>query len=128
MRYLAAIATCLLLLPACKKEEGEGGKAEIHGVVLRQNVNLIGVPQGDPYPYQEARVYIRYGDHDFHDDDVRTGPDGQFAFRWLRKGTYTVYTYGECDCPGNSVAIERLVKIDGKKDVVNVPVFIVDNY
>ncbi|MBK6892990.1 MAG: hypothetical protein IPH00_07610 [Flavobacteriales bacterium] len=56
---------------------------------MRQDVNGAGNPQGDPYPYQDTRVYIVYGDHEFQDDDVRTGPDGQFAFRWLRKGTYT---------------------------------------
>ncbi len=128
MRYTSVLVVCLLLLSACKKEEGEGGKAEINGTVLRQNVNAIGNPQGDPYPYQDTRVYIVYGDHEFQDDDVRTGPDGQFAFRWLRKGTYTIYTYGECDCPGNSVAIERKVTIDGKKDVVTVPVITADNF
>ena len=110
---------------------GEGGRAEIHGLVLRQNVNALGIPQGDPYPFQETRVYIIYGDNEFHDDDVRTGPDGKYAFRWLRKGDYTVYTYGECrgeDCPGNSVAVMRNVTIDGKKDVVTVPTITVDNF
>lgn len=131
MRYTLLIATCLLLLPACKKEEGEGGKAEIRGVVMRQDVNAVGDPQGDPYPYQDTRVYIVYGGHDFQDDDVRTGPDGKYVFRWLRKGDYTIYTYGECrgpECPGNSVAVEYKVKIDGKKDVVTVPVITVDNF
>ena len=128
MRYTSVLVLCLLLLSACKKEEGEGGKAEINGTVMRQDVNGAGNPQGDPYPYQDTRVYIVYGDHELQDDDVRTGPDGQFAFRWLRKGTYTIYTYGECDCPGNSVAIERQVTIDGKKDVVTVPVITADNF
>ena len=131
MRYPLFIACCLLLFSACKKEEGEGGKAEIQGTVLRQNVNGGGTAIGASYPFQETRVYIVYGDHDFYDDDVRTGPDGKYVFRWLRKGDYTIYTYGECrgpECPGNSVAVEYKVKIDGKKDVVTVPVITVDNF
>lgn len=128
MRYTLLLVLGILLFSACKKEEGEGGKAEIHGTVLRQDVNAAGNPVGLPYPYQETRVYIVYGDHDFYDDDVRTGPDGQYAFRWLRKGDYTVYTFGECNCPGKTVVIKRQVKIDGKKDVVTVPVIIADNF
>lgn len=128
MRYMLFIAFCLLLLPACKKEEGVGGKAEIHGIVMRQDRSASGAVDGDPYPYQEARVYIVYGDHDFYDDDVRTGPDGQYVFRWLRKGDYTIYTYGECQCPGKTVEVKREVRIDGKKDVVTVPVITVDNF
>lgn len=129
MRYMLLIAICLLLLPACKKEEGEGGRAEINGVVMRQNVNALGNPIGEPYPYLDTRVYIIYGDHEFQDDDVRTGPGGKFQFRWLRKGDYTIYTYGEqCDCPNDLVVISRTVSIDGKKDVVTVPVMTADNF
>ena len=128
MRHILIVLLCLCLLPACEKEPGDGGKAEIHGTVLRQNVNALGIPQGAPYPYQDTRVFIEYGDHQYQDDDVRTGPDGKFAFRWLRKGDYTIYAYGECSCPGNSIAVERKVSIDGKKDVVTVPDITVDNY
>ncbi len=130
MRKLTAILACLALLlgTACQKEPGEGGKAEIRGVVLRQDVNAAGNPIGDPYPYQETRVYIAYGNHDFHDDDIRTGPDGQYVFRWLRKGDYTVFTYGECNCPGKSEVVSRRVHISGKKDVVHVETITVLNY
>lgn len=129
MRQALIVLLCLFLLPACQKEPGDGGKAEIHGTVLRQNVNALGIPQGAPYPYPDTRVYIVYGDHEFQDDDVRTGPDGQFEFRWLRKGDYTVYTFGEqCDCANDMVAISHTVTIDGKKDVVTVPVMTADNF
>lgn len=118
----------LLLAPSCTKESGEGGKAVIKGVVMRQNVNAVGNPDGDPYPYQDQRIYIVYGDNEFQDDDVRTGPDGNFEFRWLRKGDYTIYSFGECSCPGNSEAVIRQVSIDGKKDEVTVDTLILDNY
>ncbi|HEY0976680.1 MAG TPA: hypothetical protein VGE21_04360 [Flavobacteriales bacterium] len=115
---LLPLSFCLLL-SACKKEEGEGGKAEIRGFVTRKD----GL-NGTPYPYMDQRVFIVYGDNDFYDDDVRTDGTGKYVFRWLRKGDYTVYTFGECqgsDCPGGTVQISRQVSIDGRKDVVIVP-------
>ena len=125
---LVPLLAVALLWGGCTKEAGEGGKAEITGTVLRQNVNAGGSPLGDPYPYQETRVYIAYGDHTTSDDDVRTGPDGTYSFRWLRKGDYTVYTFGECNCPGSSVALSAKVTVSDKKDVVTVPVFTALNY
>lgn len=108
-----------LLTTGCKKEEGEGGKAEIRGVVMRKN----GL-NGTPYPYMDQRVFIVYGDNDFYDDDVRTDGSGKYVFRWLRPGQYTVYTFGECqgsDCPGGTIQITRNVRINARKEVVTVP-------
>lgn len=127
--WAALLIASLVALPGCRKEEGVGGKSEIRGVVLRQDMTLSGHPIGDPYPYHEQRVYIVYGDHAYHDDDVRTGPDGGFVFRWLKKGDYTVYTFGECaNCPGGSVAVSRSVHVGSNKEVVEVPTMIVENY
>lgn len=125
----AAPLFIVTLLAGCTKEAGEGGKAQITGTVLRQDVNAAGAAIGDPYPYLDTRVYIAYGDNDTYDDDIRTGPDGKYSFRWLRKGDYTVYTFGEqCDCSNDMVVLSRSVSIDGKKDVVIVPTLIADNY
>jgi hypothetical protein len=136
MRTLSTVAlTALLpLLSGCAKEPGVGGKAEIRGYVLRQDINNnTGQPIGDPYPYPEARVYVVYGDHDFYDDDIRTGPDGLFVFSWLRKGDYKVYTYGECDplspdCSSGVVAVSRSVQISDKSEVVTVPTLTANNW
>jgi hypothetical protein len=123
------VLPALLALSACKKEPGIGGKSEIRGYVMRQDINNNnGLPIGDPYAYPEARVYIRYGDHDFHDDDVRTGPDGLYVFSWLREGTYTVFTYSECDNANCIEAVQQTVSADGKDEVVNVPTMISENW
>ena len=134
MRSLLPLFVCLgLLLSACKKEPGEGGKAEIRGYVFRQEINSgTGQNIGDPYPFPEARVYIVYGDHDFYDNDVRTGPDGLFVFSWLRKGDYKVYTFGKCDqndpdCPSGQVALSRIVEVSSTEEVVTVPTMTAEN-
>ena len=125
MRALLFISLIGLFLSGCKKEPGEGGKSEIRGYVYRQDVAGNGSPIGDPYPYPEARVYIIYGDHDFYDDDIRTGPDGLFVFSWLRKGSYRVYTFSECDpndpdCVSEVVPVYATADVDGKDEVKNV--------
>ncbi len=132
MRALLPVLACLcVLFAACKKEPGVGGQAEIRGYVLRQNVNGLGAPIGDAYPYPETRVYIVYGDHDFYDNDVRTGPDGLYVFHWLRTGNYKVFTYGEClgaDCPSGQVQLLSSVTIKDKSEVVTVPTMIAKNF
>jgi hypothetical protein len=137
MRALLPFLACSgLLLSACKKEPGEGGKSEVRGRVYEQRFN-DGTCQaiGDAYPLMDARVFIMYGDHDFYDDDVRTGPDGLFVFSWLRKGDYRIYAFGECDagcddgaCPNGQTAVYASASPDGKEGVTDVGTIIVKNY
>ncbi len=137
MRTLLSVLSCfgLLLSSSCKKEPGEGGKSEIRGYVYEQLFN-DGTCQanGQPYPMIDARVYIIYGDHDFYDDDIRTGPDGLFVFNWLRKGDYRIYTITEClddcdqGCSGEFKAVYASTSVSGKDDVVSVGILNVKNY
>lgn len=105
----------------CSKEPGVGGKAEIRGRVLEQPVTASGNPIGDPYPVIGENVYIIHGgttDGAFPDDDVDTGPNGEFRFPWLRRGTYTVYAIGDCnECPGGQIAVTRTVDIGERKGI-----------
>ncbi len=119
-----------LALTACNKEPGEGGKAEIRGTVYEQRYGVTsGNPQGDPYPIAEQRVYIVYGDNDYADDDTRTGPNGEFRFAWLRKGSYKIYVISECDDYTNCTeAIYRTAEVGERKEVVNVDRITIRNY
>ncbi|MBK7753955.1 MAG: carboxypeptidase regulatory-like domain-containing protein [Flavobacteriales bacterium] len=115
-----------LLFSGCSKEPGEGGKALIRGTVYAMEYNdNTGQPTGNEFYVPEYRVYIRYGDGDFYDDDTRTGPNGEFELRWLRPGSYTVFTYSECpeDCDSGVELVSRIVEINKKKDEVTVPIF-----
>ena len=124
---LAAIGT-LLLLTGCSKDPGEGGRAEIRGVVYEQRYNGSN-PVGQPYPVAEQRVYIIYGNGDFADDDTRTGPNGEFRFPWLRKGEYQLYAIGECqNCPSGSEGVYVDVKITGRKSITAADTIFIRNY
>lgn len=111
-----------LSLVACNKEPGEGGKAEIRGRLLEQLVSASGNPIGDPYPVIGENVFIIYGDATdgaFPDDNVDTGPTGEFRFSWLRKGTYTVYAISDCnECESGQIAVSRVVEIGDRKESI----------
>lgn len=94
MRTFCFLLAVPVLLSGCKKEPGPGGLAQIRGTVMRQNINnATQQPEGAPYAFPEAKVYIRYGDHDYFDDKTDTNPNGLFTFSWLRTGSYTVFVY-----------------------------------
>jgi len=127
MHWLVVLI-CSTMLLGCKKDPGEGGRAEIRGTLYEQRYNSSN-PQGEPYPLADTRVYIIYGDGDYHDDDTRTGPNGEFRFAWLRKGSYRLYAISECqNCPGGNEGVYVTVTVDGRKDVVNVGRITVRNY
>lgn len=121
--------TCVLALGiGCKKEAGEGGNSEIRGVVYRKDAG-----RADSSFFADHRVYIVYGDADFHHDDVRTDGQGKFVFRWLRKGKYRIYAFSEClsiqpGCAGGLVEISRSVEITERKQTVQVPSITAINY
>lgn len=129
-RKLISGLLCVVLLIACRKEPGEGGRAEIRGLVYEQQYNSsTNLPIGEAYPIAEQRVYIIYGDGEYFDDDTRTGPSGEFRFPWLRKGDYRIYVISECDdCPGGTEGIYQDATVNGRKDVVNLGTITVRNY
>lgn len=126
-----ALLSCTLLV-GCSKDPGEGGKAEIRGRVMEQRYNSIGQASGDPYPVAEQNVYIIYGDASegqFPDENVDTAPDGTFRFKWLRKGSYTIYTMSECNtCASGEQGVFRSTEIGDKKEVVQVGDLLIANY
>jgi hypothetical protein len=128
--FVVAIACASLALTACKKEPGEGGLAEIRGRVLEQRYSAnTGQPIGQPYGLAEQRVYIIYGDGSYHDDDVRTGPDGSFRFVWLQKGAYTVYTMSECNTyNGCTFPVTLRTDITDRRQIVILPDMTVQNW
>ncbi|MBX2972629.1 MAG: lipoprotein [Flavobacteriales bacterium] len=95
MKQMLLAAGAAVLLAGCNKEPGEGGKAEIRGRVIEQLYSVSGLPIGEAYPVIGENVYIVYGgttsEGTFPDDNVDTGPNGEFRFPWLRKGTYTIF-------------------------------------
>lgn len=81
-----------VLLISCSKEEGEGGRSSISGVV--HITDVTGFNAGDEYNVPDYDVHIIYGEDDnVYDDDMKTNYDGSFEFKNLREGTYRVFAY-----------------------------------
>ncbi len=99
-----------LLAAACTKGEGTGGTASIQGRVYKvmhyDDCSLT----VDTFPAAKEDVFIVYGDDPAFGDDVETGEDGFFRFRYLNPGTYTVYAYSEY-ANGCREAVKRTVSL-----------------
>jgi len=126
MKLVAGLVLALFLLTACEKGAGEGGTSTIKGVVITEewNSDFTGTPR-DVYPSQEEDVYIIYGDDDFYGDHVKTNYNGVYEFKYLRKGTYTIYVYTkdpsiDYDITNQKGLIMREVHISSNNQTVTV--------
>ena len=90
LRLVNVLAIIAVLATACTKNEGEGGRSTISGTVYYRLTD----PAGNFIGREEATnedVFIIYGDNSFYDDDLSTAPDGTYEFKYLQKGTYTLF-------------------------------------
>jgi hypothetical protein len=119
-RIIPAIVIAIGLI-SCSKEAGEGGTSSIQGKIFGYDVNTSGIVTDSAY-VQDARVYITYGDGTTVDDDIRTSYTGDYIFRGLRKGKYTIFVYSQCNsCPFNQEVVKQTVEITENKQEVIAP-------
>ncbi len=115
----------VFLLNSCSVEPGEGGLAMIRGKVYGYDINSAGRILDSGY-VGDTRVYIAYGNHTWADDDVRTSYNGEYAFRGLQKGKYTLWVFSQCDtCPFDLNYVKKEVEITSNKQELVVPDFII---
>nr|HPM12993.1 hypothetical protein [Bacteroidales bacterium] len=74
---------------------------------------------GTPFVAIDEDVYISYGDNTKIDDDITTGPQGQFSFQYLVPGDYTVFAYSDDTLIFNSselLPVSKQICISKRKD------------
>jgi hypothetical protein len=109
---------------SCKKQEGEGGMATIKGNVWvrdwDKNFNLLMYE----HPGLDEDVFIVYGDQSGYGDKVSTDLNGNFEFRFLRKGVYTIYSLSDTlqssNVSYNQFPVAVKVVITDKKQVIDI--------
>lgn len=112
-----------LLLPACKKDPGEGGRATITGKISAGNYHSpTTVVASDDFVAEED-VFIIYGDQStIPNDDAKTSYDGSFNFKYLRPGKYKVFAYST-DTANSSptiIPVFQNIEIKDKKEALTV--------
>lgn len=111
-----------LFLWSCEKGPGEGGLASIEGKLYVYKYNGNCTELRDEYYAIDQRVYIIAGDETTHFDNVRTGPDGTFIFKYLRVGKYRIYAVSKnCNIPGGEEPVYLEVDITNRKEKVVTP-------
>lgn len=114
---LAAGVSILFLVHSCSNGPGAGGRASITGKVKAQDYTNNCTTLNGEYFSPDEDVYIIYGDDPTYGDRVKTGPDGTFMFRYLRKGTYKVYVYSDdCSTLSGTTAVQATIEITGRTE------------
>jgi len=94
---------CMLLFASCAKDEGEGGTATIKGKLFEKKYDSGFYTLLSESASPDEKVYIIYGgDHETYDDDYNTSYNGEYEFKYLQKGSYTIFAY-TTDTTGVSV-------------------------
>lgn len=127
---LKLLLCSFLFVSACKKGPGEGGTSSIKGSVHVKNYNSTFTVLNAEYAGAGEDVYIIYGDEIAIGDKQETNNEGEFEFKYLRPGKYTLYVYSKDSAAiagGNANAPEKTVvkevEISGKNQEVEAPVF-----
>jgi hypothetical protein len=93
--FITAVLTSMMLFSSCEKDEGEGGKGSIHGLVWEKRYNPTGTVINGEYPATYEDVFIVYGDNVSYGDKISTNHEGKFEFKYLQPGNYKVYVYSK---------------------------------
>lgn len=113
---------------SCKKEPGEGGNSSIKGKVSVKMYNSSTGSFDKTLIGADEEVYIIYGEEVSYGDRIRTDYEGDFEFKYLRKGKYKVYLYSidsvaylgpPVNFNAPKVAVVKELEITGKKQTVD---------
>lgn len=92
--FLGLVFFFVFILQSCHKEPGIGGEANIYGKVYYKRYNSTFTTLINEGYLSDTYVYIVYGDNINYGQRLKTNYKGEFEFKYLYKGKYTLYTYG----------------------------------
>ncbi|MFC2089224.1 hypothetical protein ACFLT1_00500 [Bacteroidota bacterium] len=88
---LSIFFLAFIFLTSCDKPAGYGGTSNITGKISTKYYNEDHSLELREAPAVDEDVFLLFGDSEIVGDRVITGPEGSFAFEYLRPGSYTVY-------------------------------------
>lgn len=113
----------ITLISSCKKPAGEGGKASIKGTLWIEDWNSSFTIKNSEYAAYDEDVYIIYGDDVSYSDKTKSNYNGEYEFKYLRKGKYKIYVYSKdktLTSPSGEVSVVKEVEITNKKGATTV--------
>lgn len=121
-----------LIFHSCRKEPGIGGEAKTYGKVYYKHYNSTFTTLINEGYLSDTYVYIVYGDNINYGQRIKTNYKGEFEFKYLYKGKYTIYTYGldslalvSGQLPISEKAVIQTLNITKKREQINLDDFIV---
>jgi hypothetical protein len=129
MRYvknlikLGFVLLFVVNLISCKKEAGEGGTSTIKGKRGVEDWNNAFTIKNGEYAGYDEDVYILYGDAVSYSEKTKANYNGEFEFKYLRKGKYKIYVYSKdntLQSKSGDISIVKEVEITGKKQTKEV--------
>lgn len=129
------IIVVFISISSCQKDPGQGGSASIIGYVHATVINSVNY--FDTITTQNGfneEVFIVYGDDITFGDRIKSGDDGKFEFKYLRKGNYRLYVYSETydslGIGGYTIdeVVNKSVEITSKKQTLNAGTFEIRKY
>lgn len=133
-RTASIFLVSIVLLLACNKEEGQGGRATIKGKVYAEYWDKTFSLKADSGYAADRDIYIVYGNSTSYGNRLRTSYDGSYEFDYLQKGNYKIYAYSR-DSSGRAesistgspnylynpdIAVIQSIEITERKQVVEV--------
>ncbi len=128
MKQLLLLLSLAMLsgFSSCKKAAGEGGTSSITGKVWAEDWNTAFTTKNGEYNAADEDVYIIYGDDLSYGDKTKTNYNGEFSFKYLRKGKYRVYVYSKdktLTSQSGDVALVKDLEITNNKQTIAAETF-----
>ena len=112
---------------SCNTDEGYGGNASIEGRVFLVNheVDNFVIDKSGKYALKadtlvarEADIYLVFGDDPYYSEREKAGDEGQYLFKYLNPGKYSVYAFSEKPS-GEKIAERKSVSVKkGEKGII----------
>lgn len=127
-KFLGALLVITIAIASCKKPAGEGGKSSIKGTIWVEDWNSGFTVKNGEYAGYDEDVYIIYGDDVSYSDKTKSNYNGEYEFKYLRKGKYKIYVYSKDKTlvsVSGEVSVVKEVEITNKKEVKTVDQIII---
>lgn len=126
LKKITFVLTGLVILfsvSSCKKTPGEGGNAQITGTYWVRNYDPYFQFVQGRYPAVNSTVYLFFGDDTSPGTSTKTNANGEFEFKYLRKGKYKVVAYSkqlQSSSAPAEFAVETIVNIAKRKEIKDI--------